>query len=351
MASGTAWASAPKDNLAVVANTSTNGVAPTSTADQSGKPEWFYAFCVPSGGTLSDSFVLNFNVTNNPTVTASGSVNFSIEGKVTGDPTLGNTITISSNPVSITDSGSGGTANSTVSINFGPVPDGTYMVNIQWSEPGAPLIIDYDTIHITVVVGGPCNPPGGSCLLTDSSFNALTDCSGADVNTNTGGTFAIVANNKGTIVSTNPGQFYYNQFWSNSTGSSETVTITFNATNLTPQGANSVHALTFNSSGFTQDLTNFDMVNTLGQHCGPSGPCTITVASGDVLWVTWHVAYSNIGTSSTGIAGLSLVCPLVTSTATCSGRNSVSATGTIADSTSGSTLFTCTASACGYLKP
>jgi hypothetical protein len=176
----------------------------------------------------------------------------------------------------------------------------------------------------------------------------LTDCSGADVTTNLGGTFAIVPNAKGKIVATNPGQFYYNLIWTNP-GGSQAVTINLSAINLAPQGANAVHALTFNSSGFTQDASAFDMVNEDGTPCGPSGPCTINVATGETLWVTWHLEYNQIGMSSADVPLRGTVCPEGSSTPSCSGRNAVSATGTV-NSSSGAQLFTCTVYACGYLK-
>jgi hypothetical protein len=90
-----------------------------------------------------------------------------------------------------------------------------------------------------------------------------------------------------------------------------------------------VHAKTFNTSGFTQDLDAFDMVNQDGTPCGPYGPCTINVGQGESLWVTWHLEYSNVGGHPTADPGLS--CPgsehiganalLVESMGTCGGGN------------------------------
>jgi len=157
-----------------------------------------------------------------------------------------------------------------------------------------------------------------------------------------------VANHQGRIVSTNPGQFYYNMIWTNNAATPEAVTINLAANNLVPMGANSVHAMTFNSGGFTQNASSFDMVNTNGVPCGPSGPCTITVAAGDTLWVTWHLQYGPIGTSANGLPDWGTVCPNPTGASACDGQSAISATGTLTNSSS--TLYTCTASACGYLK-
>ena len=101
--------------------------------------------------------------------------------------------------------------------------------------------------------------------------------------------------------------------------------------------ANAVHAMVFNSEGFVVDVNNWDMVNQDGTPCGPNGPCTITVDAGMVLWVTWHLTFQGIGSPSAGISD------------TCPGNVTISATGTLKDS-SGGTLATCTATATGYLK-
>ncbi len=349
-----AWAAAPKDALAFTPQTSNNDVTPTYDGV---KNQWFYAYCLPSGSSLSDTFTVNFTVTNNSALVPDKvpSATFTITGNVAGDPAIGNGISFSPASVSITDTGDGGSESQTVTISTGSLADGTYNVNIVYgADPANEIQLSTNTIHITVAVGGACNP--GSCLLTDSNFLPLTDCSGANVNANTGGTFAIVQNNKGKVVSTNPGQFYYNLFWTNTSGIQQTVTIFLNATNLVPQGANSIHAFTFNSTGFTQNLTNFDMVNTLGQPCGQNGPCTITVNSGDTLWVTWHLAYQWIGSvaSTLNLPSFGILCPAGSTSATCSGYGAISATGSVyagnLSSPSGTPLNTCTASACGYLK-
>jgi hypothetical protein len=90
------------------------------------------------------------------------------------------------------------------------------------------------------------------------------------------------------------------------------------------------------ATGFTADLAGFDLVNGDGTPCGPTGPCTVTVPSGQYLWVTWHLQSNLIGTSSLPIS------------ATCPGNEAIAATVTLTD---GAGMVTsCGASASGYLK-
>lgn len=86
------------------------------------------------------------------------------------------------------------------------------------------------------------------------------------------------------------------------------------------------------------------MVNQDGTPCGPSGPCTVTVGAGQVLWVTWHLEFSLVGSSSAGIGS------------TCGGAGGVpiSASATLSSngplSSGGTALASCSTGATGYLK-
>jgi hypothetical protein len=330
LASTMTFAAPPgKDTMSVTAGTSANGVSPIVHGNNN---EWFYAYCLPSGSVLSDSYPIKFVVTdtnNNP------GDQYTISLKAVGSPQLVNGTTLPGD-FSITDDGVSQTK--TVSVNTAVLPDGQYNLNIQiTADPPGRLTTDHDTIHIQVTVGGVCGGAGATCYFTDSDFNFLLDCSGNDVTTNTGGTFQIVANAKGKVVATNPGQFYYNLIWTNS-GATRPITVTLAETGLNTMGANSVHALTFNATGFTQDVGAFDMVNQDGTPCGPSGPCTITVNSGDVLWVTWHLEFAGIGGN---INVYSNSCPG-------NAAGSVTASGTLSDSSG--VITSCGAAANGYAK-
>lgn len=326
-----------KDTLDVTAKTSIGSPAVSPTVPGSAPNQWFYSFCLSSGSSINQRFPIELKLNNTDGTspeTITGTFNI-----------VGGLASITSGPStwSQTDDGST-TTYSFDMLSSGELADGNYAVNIQIVPSTSfrnDVEIPHDVIHIQVVVGAGCNP-GPSCFLTDSSFNFLTDCSGADVTTNSGGTFQVVTNAKNKIVATNPGQFYYNMIWTND-GLGRNVTFTLTAySNLNNKGANSVHALTFNSSGFTQDESAFDMVNEDGTPCGPTGPCTIFVDAGETLWVTWHAEYAKIGTLASQ-TNLNSTC-----SDTCSDDAKILATGTLSDSNG--TIGSCTASACAYLK-
>jgi hypothetical protein len=320
---------APKDDLVVIAQTSSGSPSPVAPTTPGNSPkQWFYAFCLPSGGSLNQTFPLQIQLNNsNGSAGEWANVSFNAVGSLAGSttPPAGFSILDNSSPQNIS-----------FSVITGSLVDGNYSMNLHISAtPNSKVASSHDTIHIQVVVGPGCVDSKPSCFLTSSEFDLLTDCGGGYVTADSGGTFQIVAP-KGKINATNPGQFYYNLVWTNQ-GNTQPVTIELNATSFTPQGANAVHALVFDSSGFVTDASNFDMVNETGTPCGPSGPCTINVPAGKTLWVTWHLQYSQIGGSSIGISS------------TCPGNAVVSATGTLKDE-GGTEIGSCTAEATGYLK-
>jgi hypothetical protein len=327
-------ATPPKDTLVATPGTTTVlNVSPTSPGNSN---EWFYAYCIGTNATLSDTIPVQVQINDtNSTSGDSYTMHFSTSG--TG---LASDLSF---PADFTATDDGSTQTVNISLNsFSSATAGNFTALVQLDATVSGKLVNAPVnIHITVSVGSSClTPPASSCFLTDSEFNDLGDCTGNPVTGNTGGTFMIIANHK-SIVSTNPGQFYYNLIWRNTTGTDQTVTFNASAQNLSPSGANSVHAFVFDSSGFTQDLSGFDMVNLNGTPCGPYGPCTITVPNNQILWVTWHLYYSYIGSSPGGLPD--------TCSSSCSGKSYISATGTLTNS-SGTTLDTCTASACGYLK-
>lgn len=179
-----------------------------------------------------------------------------------------------------------------------------------------------------------------SCFITDSDGNFLTTCTGEAVNDSgsTAGRFGIVVNNRKNIqVATNPGQFYYNVLWENTTGSPQTVSVSFARNGVDPQGAQAIHAMAFAPpfSGISAD--DFDALNE-GLPGGSNDLIqNITVPDGWTLWVDYHLEWSGIGTSASGIG------------ASCSLANkpwAVQAT----VSGAGITSETCTAGAIGYAK-
>jgi hypothetical protein len=334
------------DTLEITPMTSAGGVSPTVPGNA--PDQWFYAYALASGSSLNDSLPVQFvlgdtNGKPGDTVT--------VDVKIVGTPGLADAVSASS--FSIADNGLPVTQS--VVINTQTLPDGVYSANLQFSTSAKQAKPSRANIHIMVMVGsgssqtdsdsegtdlkppaGPPIPLGSLCFFTDGGLNPLSDCSGTPVTTSSGGTFVIIANPKGKVVATNPEQFYYNVVWSNP-GPDTSVEIDLSSSGLEPMGKNSVHALTFNSTAFTQDASSFDMVNHNGAPCGPAGPCTILVHAGDTLWASWHLEYSKTGTPASQISN------------TCPGNAGVSATATLKDD-SGNTLATGTATASGYLK-
>ena len=124
----------------------------------------------------------------------------------------------------------------------------------------------------------------------------------------------------------------------NTTGTDQSVTVTLSANGLSPQGAQSAHAAVIDPVTGFPALTDWLFVNSDGTPCGPNGPCTMVVPAGKMLFITWVLAFSSIG--SPVPAGWNPNCGDA-------GNPSVSATGTVSGGLSGS----CTATASGYLKP
>jgi hypothetical protein len=178
-----------------------------------------------------------------------------------------------------------------------------------------------------------------SCYITDSEGNVLQKCDGTPANESgeTDGTFAIVANKKGKAVATNPGQFYYNLFWENDTGSAQTVTVSFALSGLMSNGTQALHWLTFPTIGGV-NLNDFNAVIE-GNPAGANGPISnIEVPANHTLYVTYHLEWVGLG-SNVGDYG------------SCGEANNtpVSLTGTVSGSFSGSP-DTCMAGALGYNK-
>ncbi|MGH8248430.1 MAG: hypothetical protein ACREUU_18580 [Gammaproteobacteria bacterium] len=327
-----AFAGPPKDTLVVTALDSTSPaptVSPVLQNEGGGSMNYFYVYA--PADCSARTFPVQFQLNNtDPNYSGGATVSFNAAGGIASGVTL---------PASFSINESDGTVIKNIVVTP-PCAPGDYLTNIQvMVHPNSSVIVEHSSIHFRIRLGD----PGQQCFLTDSSYNLLTDCSGAEVWAN--GTFQIVTKANGKIVATNPGQFYYNLIWTNP-GASQPITINLTSSNLVPHGANAVHAMVFDSSGFVDDKETWDMVNQNGTPCGPSGPCTVTVGTGQILWVTWHLQFSLIGSSSTGIAN------------TCGGAGSVaiSATGTLSTGgslASGGTPVAdpCTASASGYLKP
>lgn len=330
-----------KDQITITPLTSSNGVVPTTPGFA--PRNVFYMICVPSGGASSygDTLHVDLTVTDgNGVAGPDGTVSFS----QSGNPTVLMQFQ-PSDAIAINDSMP--TIHVDIPISLAPgTGDGHYNTNIHIApDPVNSFSISQTEIHIQITVGGACSGPEVTCFFTDSAFNDLLDC-GNPANPiigNSGGTFQIIANAKKKAVSTKPGQFYYNMLVSNPTDDAKTVDVMLSSSGLLPTNTNTLgqaiaqaaHAAFFDTAtGFTDPAYDWNFVNTLGEPCGPYGPCTMTLPAHNTLFVTWHLAWTGIGASVTGISN------------TCPGSQNITATGAV----SGDLTGDCTATATGYLK-
>jgi hypothetical protein len=147
-----------------------------------------------------------------------------------------------------------------------------------------------------------------SCFLTDSEGNFLNDCTGQMISESGSddGRFVIVANKKNLEVATNPGQFYYNFIWYNTTGSTQTVNVSINRySTVLPKGAQALHAAVFNGYlSYTPGV--FDEAIAIGIPEGKDDKVSnVSVPEGSSLLVTYHLEWAGLGKAvPTGCATL-----------------------------------------------
>jgi hypothetical protein len=308
--SAPASAAPPKDTLIVTGLTTLGGFTPTLVG---GNPEYFYATTVTAGSVVADTIPIQFDLYDtNGSPGQQSSVALSAVGQVAG------AISFDAPSFNMIDPQSG--LMHYAYINASNLSAGNdYHANIQVdASPSNGVGTSHGTIHLLIHVTSSTNSP--TCYVTDSSGLLLTDCAGSQVNTD--GEFLIITNQK-KVTTTNPGQFYYNLTWTNTTGSPVTFTsLGLSGTNVVPQGTNSVHVLIYDAHSFT---ATFDDVNQSGTPCGTVGAvckAPVTVPAGQTLWLTWHVQYKfNAGAVPSGLPTLSS-CPL----ASANGSISMSAT-------------------------
>lgn len=225
--------------------------------------------------------------------------------------------------------------------NLNNLSPGTYNLNYAISVDTEPTDTNASVdgqyhFHVQINVTNPTSAVG--CFITDSNFNFLLDADGNPVTSGSTGVFAIVANHRNIEVSTNPGQFYYNILWTNSTNSDQTVNAVFGLTNADAQGAQAIHAGVFPPpfSG-----VSFDSFNTVNESI-PGGSGTtisgIQVPSGWTLWVDYHFDWAGIGEPV----------PPGIGTTPGTANQLFSVIGSLSDGTGG--IGSCTAGASGYLK-
>jgi hypothetical protein len=185
--------------------------------------------------------------------------------------------------------------NYTATFNFGtsnPLPDNGN------GKPNATALDVKNFFIIVTVLPKIEDEVNVSCFLTDSSGLFLTNCSGAWVTKTESddGRFAIVVNKKHIEVATNPGQFYFNFIWYNSTGSQQFVDVNFLKSEVIPQGANAIHSAIFPGLLSTVDPTVFDEANSNGIPDGSDDQALgILVPPDWSLLVTYHLTWEDLG--------------------------------------------------------
>jgi hypothetical protein len=296
---------ASKDTITITAKTSDGGFTP---ATNSSGNAWVYAYERACNLPFIDTLNVDFKIEN--TGTAYGPYDIGL--RENPNASLLESYLLTALPSTYTLIPSPPTSAITFSVSEGTTVSAKIKVQSTTSlAPGDYLLtlaISYDSsslkgpttgadikfIHVTIHVNK-CEASVPSCFFTSSEGLFLENCDGEPVSKSTGGTFELNNKKNGPVVATNPGQFYYNYIWTNDGPAVDVEIQTVAPENLVPHGANALHAYTFDTSGFTQNLDSFNMVNHDGTPCGPSGPCTIHIGVGETLWVTWHLEYANVG--------------------------------------------------------
>lgn len=328
----------PKDTFSIVAETDTDSFSPTVNGQ--GNYEYAELYAPP---TFADGIPVTITLTNGST-----SINtYTISLSANGNPALSGGITFGlgsdSNcmtPVTslqLTTDGTPG-AQETATVNVCVSASGlsgaaTALVKLDVTPPNTESMSTPHQIHLMLTPDGAPTP--ATCLITDSDGLQLSNCVGASVDTD--GNFIIVTNGK-KVTATNPGQFYYNLIWTNSSANAVNFdTITLNGTNVTGTGANPVHFYVYGGSGFSQSA--FLTAVAHGIACGGGGlnscKSPITVPAGQTIWLTWHIAYLHDGGAiPAGLPSYGESCGLPSASGT------ISVSGILSQST-GSTVVTC----------
>lgn len=317
----------------------------------------FYEYSISDGGSVTDRIQVQFCVTGAPGTTNWTSFQVQIGnqgsgGTLPGVTYPGNTTFNSTETIPLTNLPV--CKNATININTGPLtladPNTAqqFVKNINISDviplpatgPNKPSITWAGSTEIHIRVNVAPATQNISCYITDSSGNLLTACDGtlADQSGSDDGRFAIVANKKNLEVSTNPGQFYYNVLYQNPGSADITVDVTFSRLNVSPKGAQAIHAALFAPpfSGITQD--GFNEVNDAIPEGTDDQVQDITIPAGWTLWVDYHLQWDGLGSPVPALCATE--CP--------NANQQFSVTSTVTET--GGHSEDCTAGAWGYKK-
>jgi hypothetical protein len=305
--SGLVWANhGPSITYSVTAQQSSTGVSPSSNGGN-----WVYQFTVTDGDSLTatlpvafcletitegtiewQSVTFSFPVSagNLPGVTVPGNVGFTKAADGNSPPICKTAnIQIATGALTLSDPAIAENRNRNINISASGLPGNPHGLNLGGSTPN---------IHVQVAIQ-PRATHAANCYITDSSGAFLADCAGTPV-TDSGsydGRFAIVANKKNTAVSTNPGQFYYNVTWENTTGSAQTVDVDFERAGVNPKGAQAIHAAVFEPLFGGVTPVEFEVVNDSIPGASDDAIEGIVVPAGWTLWVNYHLEWDGLGST------------------------------------------------------
>jgi hypothetical protein len=330
----------PTFTVTVTANTSVpEGVVPEQPGNSGNPNQWFYYYTLNAPGSLADSLPVHICVAANNSSAGAWPINQALDlsfGPTGNGGNLSSGVTLPAIPPFTAD----GCQDVYILINVNGLTTGGYNkvveVKADSSSPqNAQVNITGKGIHIHIDVVDA--PAAIRCFVTDSDFNSLLDCAGNQITSGSDGRFVIITNNKKVEVATNPGQFYYNVLWTNTTGTGQAITVNFARTGVVPQGAQAIHAMVFPSLPAITEA-NFELVND-GVPSGADDQLdSMIVPAGYTLWVDYHLEW----------AGLGKLIP-VSIGATCSTANQLIAVSATV-SAGGEILGTCGAGALGYKK-
>jgi hypothetical protein len=330
----------PSVDVQVTGQTSTPaGITPTHVGEN-----WDYDYNLSTSGIVDTIPVQICTNSNNDADTTNDGYPLTLSFEETGVGGNLPGVTFPTNPVFTTD----GCATVNISINTGPLVSGNYVKNFQVKKVSADpsntqVALHDNNFHIKVNVTSA--PSGARCYVTDSNGNFLFDCAGTAV-TDSGsanGRFAIVVNKKTIEVATNPGQFYYNIVWTNTTGADQVVRVDFLRSGVISHGAQAIHGEVFPDPFSGVSPTLFNQVND-GIPSGTDDKLdTITVPAGWTLWADYHLQWPGIGSAAPG--GIGTSCATANQSFTVQGTISSTGAGP------GPVNESCTAGASGYKKP
>jgi len=323
---------APPTNVTVTVTpqNSTGGVIPTLNGQN-----YFYDYEIAAGLQIEDSLPIQICAA----ITQAGDgLGFPFDIKF-GPNGAGGNLPGVTKPATITFN-LAGCQTVYIAIDTDALAAGNYNEHITIADDDAPsrttVNVDNKNVHIRAKLTA---AKATTCFFTDSEFEFLLDCAGNMVTTGTDGRFSIVTNKKGIQVATNPGQFYYNILWTNTTGEDRTIKVNMARAGVRPQGAQAIHAKVFPSFPVV-DATAFAAVNDAIPSGADDNLENVVVPNGWTVWVSYHVEWATLG---------SLIS--ATSATTCSEANQTFAVlGTVREAVTNTPLGSCSAGAAGYRK-